>query len=143
MTGTDELTGALARIAQHHGLAEIYVFGSRAEDFTSEAGRLASPVAGSADVDIAVRPARGRQLAPEDRVELTLALERALGVSRVDLVVLTDAGAFLALGAIRGNLLFCADPVDQAEYELYVLRRAGDLAPFERERQRIVLSGGR
>jgi predicted nucleotidyltransferase len=133
----------VARVAQRYGLADIYVFGSRAAEFTPGADRPAPPGTGDADVDIAVRPASSRQLSPEDRVELTLALERALRVSRVDLVVLSDASAFLALAAIRGNLLFRADPVEQAEYELYVLRRAGDLAPFERERQRIVLSGGR
>ena len=74
---------------------------------------------------------------------LTLALEHALDAPRVDLLILSEAGPFLALAAIRGNLLFCADSVDQAEYELCVLRRAGDLAPFERERQEIVLNGGR
>ena len=94
-------------------------------------------------MDIAVRPHRSVSLAPGDRVELTLALEQALRVSTVDLLVLPEAGPFLALAAIRGNLLFCVDPVDQAEYELYVLRRAGDLAPLERDRQDIVLNGGR
>jgi predicted nucleotidyltransferase len=143
MTRADDPAGAVARIAQHYGLADISVFGSRAAEFTSGPDRPAPRGKGDADVDIAVRPAGSRQLTPEDRVELTLALERALAVSRVDLVVLQDAGAFLALAAIRGNLLFCADAVDQAQYELYVLRRAGDLAPFERERQRIVLNGGR
>jgi hypothetical protein len=143
MTRADDPIGEVARVAQDYGLADIYVFGSRATEFTSGANQPASSGAANADVDIAVRPTGSRQLAPEERVELTLALERALRVSRVDLVVLPDAGAFLALAAIRGNLLFCADRVDQAEYELYVLRRAGDLAPFERERQRIVLSGGR
>ena len=54
-----------------------------------------------------------------------------------------DLDAFLALAAIRGNLLYCADSVEQAEYELYVLRRAGDLAPLERERQEIIFDGGR
>jgi hypothetical protein len=29
----------------------------------------------------------------------------------------------------------------QAAYQLYVLRRAGDLAPFERERRRMLLAG--
>jgi hypothetical protein len=31
--------------------------------------------------------------------------------------------------------------VRQAEYELHALRRAGDLAPFERERRALLLTG--
>jgi hypothetical protein len=39
-------------------------------------------------------------------------------------------------------LLYCADPDHQAEDELYVLRRAGDLARYARERQDLVLAEG-
>jgi hypothetical protein len=60
---------------------------------------------------------------------------------RVDLVWLPGAEPYLALDVVSGELLHCADPVRQAEYELYVLRRAGDLAPFERERRAFLLSG--
>ena len=48
--------------------------------------------------------------------------------------------AFLALDVIRGELLFCDDSHAQAEYELYVLGRAGDLAPHERARRELALS---
>ena len=132
----------LAAIAEQFGLADIYVFGSRADEFALS-DRQSSAQHSDSDVDIAVRPRGPRVLSPEDRVTLTLALERALDVPRVDLLVLPEAGPFLALAAIRGNLLFRADFVDQAEYELFVLRRAGDLAPLERERQEIILNGGR
>jgi hypothetical protein len=77
-----------------------------------------------------------------DRVDLTLALEELFGISRVDLVVLSEAGAFLALAAISGELIYCANATDQAEYELYVLRCAGDLLPLERERRRLILEHG-
>jgi hypothetical protein len=75
-------------------------------------------------------------------VELTLALEDLFGVGRVDLVVLPEAGAFLALDIIRGEILYCRDFDQQAEDELYVLRRAGDLSYFQRERIRTVLNEG-
>ena len=55
---------------------------------------------------------------------------------------LVDAGrgnAFLALDIIRGERVFCVDPDRGDEFELYVMRRAGDLAPFERERRRRLL----
>ena len=133
----------LASIAGRFGVADIYVFGSRSNALVSADGAGVAAGEATSDVDIAVRPFRGIALAPAERVELTLALERALRASPVDLLVLPEAGPFLALAVIRGNLLFCADPVDQAEYELFVLRRAGDLAPLERERQEIVLAGGR
>jgi uncharacterized protein len=109
------LRHAVERLAERYGLAELYVFGSRA-------GEVAARVRGST--------------APEGPDEL----EDLLGASRVDVVLLPTAGAFLALDVIRGELLYCADPDAQAEYELYVLRRAGDLAPFQRLRQEIALS---
>ncbi|HEY9422720.1 MAG TPA: hypothetical protein VIW92_15000, partial [Thermoanaerobaculia bacterium] len=65
-------------------------------------------------------------------------LERRLGL-KVDVVDAGRASAFLALDIIRGELIFCADPDRCDEFELYVMRRAGDLAPFERERRRRLL----
>jgi predicted nucleotidyltransferase len=136
-------TNVLAAIAERFGLADIYVFGSRADEIARGLSLEGSLRESASDVDIGVRPLGRRVLSPEEKVELTLALERSIGVLRVDLVVLPEAGAFLALAAIRGDLLYCLDATDQAEYELFVLRRAGDLAPLERERQQIVLDGGR
>jgi hypothetical protein len=46
---------------------------------------------------------------------------------------------FVAVEVIRGNRLYCVDECRADEYELFVLRRAGDLAPFERERIKMVL----
>jgi hypothetical protein len=43
---------------------------------------------------------------------------------------------------IRGELLHTEAPDDQAQYELYVLRRAGDLLPFKKERMRMILEEG-
>ena len=62
----------------------------------------------------------------------------------MDLILLPEADPFLALDIIKGELLYCADPDRQAEDELYVLRRAGDLAGFQRERiDQIIRGGGR
>lgn len=134
----------LADLARQHGILDVYVFGSRAAE-------IAARVHGSAgsekrrpeaDVDIGVRPRHGIPFDVDRRVELAQALEELLGISRVDLVVLPEAGAFLALSVISGELLYCEDPTDQAEYELYVLRRAGDLLPYERERRKLILEHG-
>ena len=56
--------------------------------------------------------------------------------------VYPDAGAFLALAVVSGELLYCDNATEQAEYELYVLRRAGDLLPLERTRRELILSQG-
>jgi predicted nucleotidyltransferase len=137
----------LDEICRRYSLADLYVFGSRAVEisrrFRSD-GAPAEPVQREArpesDVDVGIRPLRGVHLNVDVLVELTGELERLLDALRVDLVLLTSAPPFLALDVIRGELLYCADPDEQAEHELYVLRRAGDLAPFQRIREELALS---
>ena len=145
------LSHRLAALAREHGILDVYVFGSRAAEIAGRFGGGQEPPRAShappvpsprSDVDMAVRPRHDVSFDVDDRVAFTLALEELLGVSRVDLVVLPEAGAFLAAAAIAGELLYCEDSTDQAEYELYVLRRAGDLLPFERERRRLILKHG-
>lgn len=132
----NRLRQRLGDIAQQFGLSSVYVFGSRAREV---AERDARPLEGTADVDIGVQAHPGRTLGTRDRVRLAAELEDLLGAPRVDLVVLAEAEPFLALEVIRGELLYCADPDAQAEDELFVLRRAGDLEPYERERRRAIL----
>ncbi|MGH7551938.1 MAG: nucleotidyltransferase domain-containing protein, partial [Longimicrobiales bacterium] len=123
------LREGLDSLARRFGIADLYVFGSRAGEIAARVrGSIEPPRAPSeSDADIAVRPRFGVRFEASDRVDLTLALEELLRVPRVDLVVLPEAGAFLALAAISGELLYCDNSTDQAEHELYVLRRAGDL----------------
>ncbi|MGC8720570.1 MAG: hypothetical protein ACP5TY_11250, partial [Thermodesulforhabdaceae bacterium] len=77
----------------------------------------------------------------KQKVELMIALEDFFNVNRVDLVVITEADPFLALEVIRGELLYTKNPDDQAEYELFVLRRAADLMPYKKEQIRMILEG--
>lgn len=137
------LRARLAEIARRHGVVDLYVFGSRAPWIAGRLGGapLSGPEPSDSDVDIGVRPRRDDRLDAEARVTLTLALEEFLCVDRVDLVVLPEVGAFLALAAVSGELLYCDDATDQAEYELFVLRQAGDLLPLERERRELILRG--
>jgi hypothetical protein len=76
------------------------------------------------------------------RVRFTMELEDLFEVGRVDLVLLPEADPYVALDVIRGELLYTQDPDRQARYELYVLRRAGDLLPFKKERMRMILEEG-
>ena len=51
------------------------------------------------------------------------------------------ASAFLALAlaVVRGDRVFTRDEVETDLFDLYVLRRAGDLLPFERARCAMLL----
>jgi predicted nucleotidyltransferase len=104
----------------------LYLFGSRGRHEETE----------QSDVDVGVLFRSEQSL--REVLLLEDALERRLGLP-VDLIDAGRASAFLALDIIRGERVFCADPDRCDEFELYVMRRAGDLAPFERERRRMLL----
>jgi len=136
----EERTSTLARLCQEFQASILYAFGSRACEVQEWLeGKRASLPAGPVDVDVGVKPAQGVRLSIHDKVRLALALEDLLGVARVDLVSLSDADPFLAANVIRGERLYVRDGYEADEYELYVLRRAGDLAPLERERMALIL----
>lgn len=94
----------------------------------------------SSDADLAVQTNLYYPMNARERVEFALAVEDLLEVPRVDLVILDECDAFLALDVIRGELLYAEDPDAQAREELFILRRAADLAPFERERINTLLA---
>ncbi len=129
----------LEDIAMRFGLDAIYLFGSRATEVASflRGGRELDPNQLS-DVDVGVVPAVGERLTVRDKVRLAITLEDEWDVSRVDLVLLPEASPFLAVDIVAGERMYARDSYALDEYELYVLRRAGDLAPFERERRQRV-----
>ena len=119
----------------------MYVFGSRAAEIREAIDGIGEiNTAASSDVDIAVKMLPGNSLPVRKKVELAIDLETLLIVGRVDLVLLPEADPFLAADVVRGERIYCVDETDADEYDLYVLRRAGDLAPFERERIESVLN---
>jgi len=129
-------------ICHRYHIDILYVFGSRAKElanYASGKGKIASEK--NVDVDLGVLPAQKYHLNVKDRVRLSVDLEDLLGVCRVDLVILSEASPFLALDVIRGEELYSADPNRSAEYELYILSKAGDLAYFERLRRKQILTG--
>nr|NLD40173.1 nucleotidyltransferase domain-containing protein [Actinomycetales bacterium] len=136
----DTLAGRIASLALRYDLLAVYVFGSRAAETAERvcSGYPAPPAAtmGDSDVDIGVQPDWRRRLSASERVELMQALEDELGVPRADLVILPEADPFLAAEVVRGELLYARDEIEESELQLYYLRRAGDLAPFFRERWR-------
>ena len=104
----------------------VYLFGSQSDG-------SARP---DSDVDLGVLYRTRQPLATT--LQLEEECERALG-TKVDLVDAARSGAFLALAIVRGERIFCREATEADRFELYVLRRAGDLLPFERQRQALLL----
>jgi predicted nucleotidyltransferase len=137
-----DLKEKIEKISRQYEISAVYVFGSRAGEIAARLRGIDSrSKPPKADIDIGVMPQRGRILSAQDRVRMANAFEDLLDADRVDLVVLPEADPFLALDIIRGEMLFCADADEQAEYELLVFRRAGDLADYARERWEQILTG--
>ena len=134
---------AIDEVCRRSRVANLYVFGSRADEVAALLrGQAVALGPASSDVDVGVTPLQGKLTAAKERVQLAVAIEDLLAVPRVDLVILPEADPFLAVEVIRGELLYCVDATAQAEEELYILRRAGDLAPLKRERLALILGDG-
>lgn len=133
-----EKKALLEHLCKEFEIDILYVFGSRSkkvENFFREETDLSLS---DSDIDIGVKPTRGRKLTVKEKVLIALRLEEILKVRRVDLIILPEADPFLAAEIIRGERLFSRDEAEADEYDLYILRRAGDQIPLERERQRLI-----
>lgn len=130
----------LTEICQRFSVDILYVFGSRATQvYQWLNGELPKLPASNSDIDIGVKPSTATKFSVHDKVLLALELEDLLQVPRVDLVSFSDAAPFLAANVVRGECLYVRDKHLAAEFELYMLRRAGDLIPLERERVELIL----
>ena len=131
---------SLEHLCQEFSVDILYVFGSRATEVRDWFASTRHDLSQSAsDIDIGVKPSSSAKFSVHEKVKLALALEALFGVTRVDLVSLSDADPFLAANIIRGERMFARDGHLADEYDLYILRRAGDLAPLERERMALIL----
>jgi len=140
----EDRRGKLAALCQRFGIEILYAFGSRAQEVLEWAlGQRERLTPGSSDVDIGAKPAAQAAFGLHEQVEFALALEELLEIPRVDVVSLREADPFLAANIIRGARLYAKDADLADEYELYVLRRAGDLVPLENERLNLILKGGK
>lgn len=126
------------QLCRKYRVKALYVFGSRAAQMLRALADDAYQFPPSpSDLDVGVLTHSPFSI--EDKVNLTLALETIFAAPRVDLFLLQEADAFLAANIIRGERIFAEDSYLADEYELYVLRRAGDLAELERERMAMIL----
>lgn len=132
---------ALEQICKRFGVTTMYVFGSRAKEiFAGLHDKETPPPANHSDVDIGITAKN--PLPIKEKIALTIALEDYFGVGQVDLVIIPEADPFLAVNIIRGERLYADNDYLADEYDLYILRRAGDLIPLERERQQLILEKG-
>lgn len=128
----------IKRLAGRYNLQLIYAFGSRAKEaYDLTHGKKAALQASSSDLDIGLKP--GRPLSVEEKVKIAVFFEDLFGVPRVDVVMLPEAPVMLALEIVQGELLFAEDDRYEAEYQLYIMRRAAELAPFERMKKDLIL----
>ena len=98
------------------------------------------------DLDLAVSGGIGRRFLLAEKVTIASALSDLFQFEAVDLADLAEVDPFVAANIVRGERLYCLRRLYADELDLYVLRRAGDLAPFERERlahiESTILGGG-
>lgn len=135
----EERLGRISALCERHRIESLHVFGSRAREIADWVEDKRAALARScADVDIGTLPRDGRKLSIREKSEITAELEEIFQAGRVDLIVLPEADPFVAANVIRGERLYCRDVRRADEYELYALRRAGDLAPLERERLSLI-----
>ncbi len=136
MSAADTKWQDLRQIAKQFSLDIVYAFGSRAKEaagwLEGELDHLSFPA--GVDLDIGVKPHKGMRLDIREKVKLALLLEDLFSAPRVDLVVIPEVDPFLAANVIRGERLYALDNHLADEYELYILRKAGDMAPIERKR---------
>jgi hypothetical protein len=134
---------ALAALCHAHRCAALYLFGSQAARVLRwlQGEEIPLRIDGG-DIDVGLLPRSGCRFSVKEKVLLTVALEDFFGHAPVDLVLLPEADPFLASNIVRGERVYAADEAGADEYDLYVLRRAGDLAPLEYERMALILDEG-
>lgn len=137
-----ERSEGLTALCRRFGVATLYSFGSRGREALDWKHGRVGEVSGVSDLDLGARPVSGQVWMLDDKVSMAIALEDLMGCGQVDLVVLPEADPFVAAEIIRGERLYARDEYDADEYDLYVLRRAGDLIPLERERLALIMESG-
>jgi len=135
MPGLKEIIG---QVAAKYGLQIIYAFGSRAKEALEVVeGRIERLSSTPSDLDMGVKPER--PLTVQEKVEIAIFFEDLFDLPRVDVVVLPEAPVSLAAEIVLGEILYAKDSTYEAEYQLYIMRMAADLLPYERAKQKMIL----
>lgn len=130
--------GKIEMLAKRYHLQLIYAFGSRAKEAHSLVHERRAPrPATSSDLDIGLKPER--PLSVEEKVRIAVFFEDLFNMPRVDVVALPEAPVMLALEIVEGELLYAEDDRYEAEYQLYIMRLAAELAPYEKMKRALIL----
>lgn len=131
----------IEQVSRKYQLKALYVFGSRSADMLQAIkDDQYQLIPSQSDLDIGVLSHSPFSI--ENKISLTLELENLFGLPNIDLFILQEVDAFLAANIIRGERVYAEDSYLTDEYELFVLRRAGDLAELERQRMAMILQEG-
>ena len=132
----------ISAFARHNGLEIIYAFGSRAKEIQARIqGKTTRSRHPRSDIDLGIKPLR--PLSVKEKVQIAVFFEDLFDVSRADVVLLPEAPASLGCEIVSGELLYAANDKSEADCQLYYMRRAADLLPFERERARMIMGASK
>ena len=135
------LADTFSSLCRSHGLIAVFAFGSRECEIEQRLRGVEPAIEyPESDLDLGVLPPQGAKLDVTQIVRFAISIEDLFRVPRADIVDLRKAPPYLALDAIRGHQVYCDDDFEVANFELFVLRRAGDLAYHERQRRRMLLT---
>ena len=128
----------IKEVAKKYSLQIIYAFGSRRKEVLDMVkGKIEYLSSSSADLDIGIKA--GRHLRVEEKVKIALIFEDIFNVAKVDIVIVSEVPIFLALEIVKGELLYAENLTHEAEYQLYIMRRAAEIIPYERMKQKMTL----
>jgi predicted nucleotidyltransferase len=134
----NEMQEKITKIASKYHLQIIYAFGSRAKEVLNMIeGRISHLSSTPSDLDIGVKPEK--PLTVEEKVEIAIFFEDLFDLPRVDVIVLPEAPILLAFQIVTGEILYRQDQTYEAEYQLYIMRRAAELLPFEHLKQKMIM----
>jgi hypothetical protein len=132
----------ISAFARRNDLEIIYAFGSRAREILARIqGKTPPSTHSRSDLDLGIKPVR--PLSVKEKVRIAFFFEDLFNISRVDVVSLPEAPASLGVEIVSGELLYAANEKNEADCQLYYMRRAADLLPFERERARMILGASK
>ena len=131
---------SLAYICRLFSINILYSYGSRSIEVKEFlAGKRDVLDDSESDLDIGAKLIPQVHITIKEKVRLTEELEVLFRHNRVDLAFFHEVDPFVAANIVRGERLYCRDTVKADEFDLYILRRAGDLISLEREREALIL----
>ena len=128
-------------LCRSNDLIAVFAFGSRSVEAAARLrGENMPSERSDSDLDLGILLPQEVEFDLRQIINFAIAVEDLFNVPRADIVDLRSAPPYLALDAIRGERLYCAGTYETDVFELFVLRRAADLAPYERERRKMLLT---